>query len=412
MHKGRSLRLLSLLCASTFILSLTPSALAAPVTASDSVCNQTVGNAAGVTATRLAGGDCVVTFTTANTTTWTVPAGITSAEVLVVGGGGGGGGYFTGNANSYAGGGGGGGVYDALAYPLTPANNISITVGAGGAAGQSGASQPSLIGSNGGSTSFGSLVAGGGGGGGYDGSITYTNGLSGTAGGGGGGASNYWNAYTAGTGGTGTSLTVSGTTYTGRTGGNGAVYVAGQSAGGDAAPGGGAGGNAQRTVVGPGISSSITETATVYGKGGGAQGVTGWTFNSNPTIPGTGGDGWAGTGSAGANGAKGIVIIRYTPIAVFTFAPASNTFIYRQANALTFTTSVQGKVTISANGKAIPACKGLSTTAANGYTTVCSYRPALHGSIRISYTFAPTSNPSSITTQSINYAVIPRSGSK
>jgi hypothetical protein len=347
MHKGRSLRLLSLLCASTFILSLTPSALAAPVTASDSVCNQTVGNAAGVTATRLAGGDCVVTFTTANTTTWTVPAGITSAEVLVVGGGGGGGGYFTGNANSYAGGGGGGGVYDALAYPLTPANNISITVGA-----------------------------------------------------------------TAGTGGTGTSLTVSGTTYTGRTGGNGAVYVAGQSAGGDAAPGGGAGGNAQRTVVGPGISSSITETATVYGKGGGAQGVTGWTFNSNPTIPGTGGDGWAGTGSAGANGAKGIVIIRYTPIAVFTFAPASNTFIYRQANALTFTTSVQGKVTISANGKAIPACKGLSTTAANGYTTVCSYRPALHGSIRISYTFAPTSNPSSITTQSINYAVIPRSGSR
>jgi hypothetical protein len=391
---------------------MSPSANAATVTSADSTCNQTVGNATGVTATRLAGGDCVVTFTSTGTTTWTVPTGITSAQVLVVGGGGGGGGYFTGNANSYAGGGGGGGVYDAAGFPLTPAANISITVGAGGTAGQSGASQPALVGSSGGTTSFGSLTAGGGGGGGYDGTLSYTNGLSGTAGGGGGGASNYWNAYNAGTGGTGNSLTVNSTTYNGRTGGNGAVYVAGQSAGGDAAPGGGAGGNAQRAVIGPGIASSISGTSILYGNGGGAQGVTGWTFNLTPTVPGTGGDGWAGTGSAGANGAKGTVIIRYTPIATYSFSAASNSFIYRQTNSLTFTTSVQGKVTFTANSKAIPGCKGLVTSAANSYTAVCSYKPAIHGSIRITYSFAPTSNPSSITTQSINYAVIPRTGSR
>jgi hypothetical protein len=412
MHRRHVSRLFSLLFAFSFLLSISPSAFAATVTAADSTCNQTVGNATGVTAARLAGGDCLVTFTTASTTTWTVPSGITSAQVLVVGGGGGGGGYFTGDASSNGGGGGGGGVYDANSFPLTPAANISITVGAGGTAGQSSASQPALVGLSGGTTSFGSLTAGGGGGGGYDGTLSYTNGLSGTAGGGGGGASNYWNAYNAGTGGTGNSLTVSSTTYNGRTGGNGAVYVAGQSAGGDAAPGGGAGGNAQRTVVGPGISSSITDSATAYGKGGGARGVSGWTFNLIPTVPGTGGDGWAGTGSAGATGAKGIVIIRYTPIATYNFSVASNSFIYRQTNALTFTTSVQGKVTFTANSKAIPGCKGLNTSAANGYTAVCPYKPALHGSIRIAYSFAPTSNPSSITTQSVNYAVIPRTGTR
>lgn len=92
-------------------------------------------------------GQTVVTFTSSGT--WTVPAGVTSVNVLVVAAGGGG----------TSGGGGGGGVihtYDVggSSYALTPGAVITVTVGAGGAPGANASSQ----GTQGGNSVFGTFV--------------------------------------------------------------------------------------------------------------------------------------------------------------------------------------------------------------------------------------------------------------
>lgn len=68
-------------------------------------------------------------FTSAGTTSWTVPSGVTEAKVTVVGGGGSGG---TANASVLCAGGGGGGGGAAVKWltGLTPGNSINVTVGA------------------------------------------------------------------------------------------------------------------------------------------------------------------------------------------------------------------------------------------------------------------------------------------
>lgn len=66
-----------------------------------------------------------VTFAFGTSATWVVPAGVTKIYVEAWGGGGGG----TGT------GGGGGGGYVAGIFTVTPGNNVTYTVGAGGAAG-------------------------------------------------------------------------------------------------------------------------------------------------------------------------------------------------------------------------------------------------------------------------------------
>ena len=72
-------------------------------------------------------------FTSVGTTSWTAPAGVTLIEVLVVGGGGGGG-------FQVGGGGGGGGVIYNSAYPVTPGNAYTVTIGAGGTGAPNGSS--------------------------------------------------------------------------------------------------------------------------------------------------------------------------------------------------------------------------------------------------------------------------------
>ena len=53
-----------------------------------SVCNQEVDTSTSVTATRLAGGDCLIQFKNAGVTvTWTVPVGASSIQYLIVAGG-------------------------------------------------------------------------------------------------------------------------------------------------------------------------------------------------------------------------------------------------------------------------------------------------------------------------------------
>lgn len=69
-----------------------------------------------------------VTFNASGT--WTAPAGVTSVTVEAWGGGGAGGGQ---NLGSDGGGGGGGGAYSkVVSLPVTPGNNYTVTVGAGG----------------------------------------------------------------------------------------------------------------------------------------------------------------------------------------------------------------------------------------------------------------------------------------
>jgi hypothetical protein len=85
---------------------------------------------------------------------WTVPAGVTSVEVLVVGGGGGGG-------SGYGGGGGAGGLVYNASYLVTAGTNVTVSVGAGGNGGAAGSA--SNKGSNGTNSSFGTIIALGGG---------------------------------------------------------------------------------------------------------------------------------------------------------------------------------------------------------------------------------------------------------
>jgi hypothetical protein len=70
-------------------------------------------------------------FTTTGTTSWTAPSDVTQVEVLVVAAGGTGASDSATNVGN--GGGGGGGVIYNSAYPVTPGQSYTVTVGAGGA---------------------------------------------------------------------------------------------------------------------------------------------------------------------------------------------------------------------------------------------------------------------------------------
>jgi hypothetical protein len=96
--------------------------------------------------------------------TFTVPATVSSVKVTVIGGGGGGSGNSSGDVGSS---GGPGGI--AVGYvSVTPAQTISVTVGAGGA----GTNTDLVNGSAGGASSFGSVLSATGGGGGVAGVAT------------------------------------------------------------------------------------------------------------------------------------------------------------------------------------------------------------------------------------------------
>src|SRR6056300_210176 len=73
-----------------------------------------------------------VTESFTSSATFSVPSGITSADVLVVSGGGGGAG---GCATNAGGGGGAGGLIFFPSYPLTASGTVTITVGCGGSGG-------------------------------------------------------------------------------------------------------------------------------------------------------------------------------------------------------------------------------------------------------------------------------------
>ncbi len=94
-------------------------------------------------------------FTSTPGSNWTVPAGVTSVEVLVVAGGGGSGG----TSNSYCYGGDAGQVVHQTGVAVTPGSGISIVVGGAGAAG---GGYGGVSSTSGGNSSFGSITATGG----------------------------------------------------------------------------------------------------------------------------------------------------------------------------------------------------------------------------------------------------------
>ena len=241
-------------------------------------------------------------FTTTGTTAWTAPTDVTSVEVLVVAAGGTG--ASDGVTNVGNGGGGGGGVIYNSAYPVTPGQTYTVTVGAG----QVGLS--TATGRSGGNSQFGALVAIGGGGGGY-----YSNnaGASGGSGGGGGATSGAAGGGTAGQG-----------------------FAGSAGASNNGGGGGGAGGPASGTNGrdgGPGLQFGISGAPTYYAGGGGgsassgSQG-TGGSGSGGAAVSGgaggvngtanTGGGGGAQNngGTKGGDGGSGVVIVRYTTTAV------------------------------------------------------------------------------------------------
>ena len=277
------------------------------------------------------GGVTSLYYTSVGSTTWTVPAGVTSVSVLVVAGGGGGGGT---NDRS-AGGGGAGGFICQTSFAVTPGAVIPITVGAGGTGGVINSGNNGLNGAN---SVFGTLNAVGGGGGG-------ANGKAGSNGGSGGGL---WHG--AGT----TYLAGTGTAGQGFGGGSG-VYNSGSATGTFAGSGGGgAGGVGGNGVVqtsygggyggpgaqcapfgsvyfaggGGGAAQSMSTSPAPFGWAGGLGGVggggNGCTSLVNPIVcvgvsgqPNSGGGG--GGGGTGGNGGSGVVIVSFAaPGAIYT----------------------------------------------------------------------------------------------
>lgn len=251
--------------------------------------------------------------------TFTPNQSLTCDYVVIAGGAGGsydaGGGGGAGGLRSTIGATGGGGSLES-ALSLT-AQAYSITVGAGGA----GALTGSRRGGNGTDSTLSTITATGGGGGGNN----HSGGNTGSSGGSGGGGGNTGGSGGAGTanqgyaGGGGASNTYGG----GGGGGAGSAGTAGNSS-----TGGGAGGNGvQITSVatatktgfngyyaGGGGGGSNVNPPAPGGLGGGGQGGTPGGANIKPGVAntGSGGGGCGGGDSTGtANGASGLVIIRY-----------------------------------------------------------------------------------------------------
>lgn len=193
------------------------------------------------------------TLTAPGTSTFIVPAGVTSLTVECWGAGGAGGGT-AGNASA-AGGGGGGGGYSINAINVVSGSSISYTIGAGGIGAKTN-------GANGGSTSFSTVSANGGFGGSQGNS----------------------NIGAGGAGGTGA-------TYIGGNGANGILSISG----------GGGGGSAGSTSNGNSATNGIGAAAVTNGAAGGNGGV-GFAFNLLGLVINFGANGSAGSNPGGGGG--------------------------------------------------------------------------------------------------------------
>ena len=258
-----------------------------------------------------------ITFTPPSGT-WTVPAGVTSVDVVVIGGGGGGNSVSTGSAPG--GGGGGGAEIKAQTVVVTPLSTVNVFVGGGGGGGV----ESSLTGRAGQSSTFGSVTARGGAEGGgtrstgsSNGDGTFSGGLANSIIGGGG----------AGAGGAGASGA------SGGAGGAGLAPTYGLFAGNTTKYAGGGGGAASTGTGGSGTD----------GGGGGASPAA-----SIPGMPGmvAGAGGGGGVGPlVGGPGANGAILIRFRQLPL---APTNLVATPQDGKAsIAFTPSVDGTSAIT-----------------------------------------------------------------
>ncbi len=251
--------------------------------------------------------------------TFTVPTGVTSANVLVVAGGG------SGGADNGGGGGGGGLIY-VPNFPLTPGATMPVSVGCGGPAVTTG-SQTQASCRPGDDSSFGGLTAKGGGFG--RGGVNTLSGGPGGSGGGGTGHGSQGNTGSCSPGGPATQPTQpgqSGAYGFGNAGGKGRRAPGGQRSGGGGGGAGAVGGQATCTGAGAqggaGKAYTIADgTTSVYYSGGGggggcvSGGEGGQGGGGDSNAPGTanrgGGAGGGDNNTAAAVAGKGVVIISY-----------------------------------------------------------------------------------------------------
>jgi hypothetical protein len=256
-----------------------------------------------------------VAFTTAGTTSWTVPTGVTSVSAVVVGGGGGGGGHSTVNVAG-SGGGGGGGLRWINTLAVTPGETITVVVGAGGTG------SATTTGGTGGTSSLARgastlINATGGAGGAYTGGTTTAaaggagSTIGGNIGGGNGGAGGVGVTGNDGGGGGGAGG------YSGNGGaGNTAANVGGSAGAGGGGGGAGAADTSTQRPGGGGVgifgqgANGTAGAATPTAGGGGSGGAAGSLTAGGGLYGGGGGgveDDTSGTGSAGARGAVRII---------------------------------------------------------------------------------------------------------
>ena len=269
--------------------------------------------------TSVGSGHCQVIFPAS--TAWTIPADVSSVDVVAVGGGGGGGSNQDPSSSlpGSGGGGGGGAVVQATYQAVTPGASATITVGAGGAGGLTGVS-----GTAGETSSFVtggvSVSAAGGlpgsGGSWHDGYYIQNSGYGGASGAGYAGglpklyvASPTFETLFGGGGGGSSAPGANAGEISGGDGGAGTVPSAGLFAGyATAYAGGGGGGSA-----GTGGNGSYA-TSPGHGVAGGGNGNASTILPGNPGAANTGGGGGS-TGSftdgSGGAGGSGLVIVRF-----------------------------------------------------------------------------------------------------
>jgi hypothetical protein len=291
---------------STAAITGTPNAVGSDTTSSFTVtATDNAGNTASRAFSIVIKAPVVTSFTSTGSSTFSVPTGVSSIQVLVIAGGGGG--AFSTSSWWGGGGGGAGGYIEMSSFPVTPGGSVSYTVGGGGAGGTAatngtgqGAGQGS--GANGSNSVFGSLTAIGGGGGSGDNAGPPAGVGIGWPGGSGGGGSGPTGSSPSRVGGTATQTSQPGNSGTygyGNNGGDGGANTGGGGGGaGGAGTPGPAGGGPGFGAGGNGRASSITGSSVTRGGGGGG----GW-YNAN--VPGPGGPGGGGAGGTNNSGTNG-----------------------------------------------------------------------------------------------------------
>jgi large repetitive protein len=269
----------------------------------------TISNGAGTNVSSTVGNvnvacEPAVSFTSPGSFNWTVPAGVTSVQVVAIGAGGGGAGLLSLTGTGAAG---GSGAQVTTTLSVTPGQVIALVVGGGGTAGATlpgGTCPPG--GGGGGASSVGSadqVIAGGGGGGGVCGDPAYYGGSGGGADGAGGAGAGIYG----GAGGSGGIGGIGG--YLGSSGGNGSGGPGG--AGGSNGPyGGGAGGSGVGGGVG-GNGGTNEQGGGGGGYGGGATYQAGGGAGGSTGPSGTDYSAASNAGAAAMNGGDGSITFIY-----------------------------------------------------------------------------------------------------